>query len=60
MRSIRLRQIGRDGDLGVWESSTRLRIGRQETLEISIDDSSVSRQHAEVVSHQPWLAASGT
>jgi HD-GYP domain-containing protein (c-di-GMP phosphodiesterase class II) len=48
MRSIRLRQIGRDGDLGVWESSARLQIGRQETLEVAIDDSSVSRQHAEV------------
>jgi putative nucleotidyltransferase with HDIG domain len=48
MRSIRLRQIGHDSGDRVWESTTRLRIGRQETLEASIDDSSVSRQHAEV------------
>jgi len=48
MRSIRLRRIGRDGDENVWESTARLRIGRLETLEISVDDSSVSRQHAEV------------
>jgi putative nucleotidyltransferase with HDIG domain len=48
MRSIRLRRISHDGDDSVWESTTRLRIGRLETLEISIDDSSVSRQHAEV------------
>src|SRR5439155_24194706 len=48
MRSIRLRRIGRDGEEKAWESTARLRIGRLETLEISVDDSSVSRQHAEV------------
>ncbi|HLJ96416.1 MAG TPA: HD domain-containing phosphohydrolase [Gemmataceae bacterium] len=48
MRSIRLRRIGRDGEDKAWESSVRLRIGRLETLEISVDDTSVSRQHAEV------------
>jgi putative nucleotidyltransferase with HDIG domain len=32
----------------VWESTTRLRVGRQDTLEIVLDDGSVSRQHAEV------------
>jgi putative nucleotidyltransferase with HDIG domain len=48
MRSIRLRRAGRDGEDQVWESTSRLRIGRLEALEISVDDSSVSRQHAEV------------
>ncbi len=50
MRSIRLRRIGRDGEDKAWESTARLRIGRLETLEISVDDTSVSRQHAEVYS----------
>jgi HD-GYP domain-containing protein (c-di-GMP phosphodiesterase class II) len=55
MRSIRLRRIGRDGQVQTWESATRLRIGRLETLEISIDDSSVSRQHAEIyASNHGW------
>ena len=48
IRSIRLRRAGRDGEDKVWESTSRLRVGRLETLEISVDDSSVSRQHAEV------------
>src|SRR5438552_2656719 len=32
----------------VFESSTRLRIGRHESLEIVLDEGSVSRQHAEI------------
>lgn len=48
VRSIRLRRVGRDGQVQTWQSTTRLRVGRLETLEISVDDSSVSRQHAEV------------
>jgi HD-GYP domain-containing protein (c-di-GMP phosphodiesterase class II) len=47
---IRVRGISSETRDGVWESSTRLRIGRLETLEIVIDDSSVSRSHAEVFS----------
>ena len=46
--SIRLRMIDGENGEKVWESSTRLRIGRQESLEIVLDDSSVSRRHAEV------------
>jgi HD-GYP domain-containing protein (c-di-GMP phosphodiesterase class II) len=45
---IRLRKIDHRGEEGVWESASRLRIGRQETLEIPVNDGSVSRQHAEV------------
>src|SRR5438132_12799238 len=40
--------IDTDSDEQVWESSTRLRIGRQESLEIVTEDGSVSRQHAEI------------
>jgi HD-GYP domain-containing protein (c-di-GMP phosphodiesterase class II) len=55
MRSIRLRRVGRDSEDKVWDSTSRLRIGRLETLEISVDDSSVSRQHAEVfVTSRGW------
>src|SRR3954470_2255898 len=47
-RTIRLR--GMNGPLKgqTWESSDLLRIGRLEALEITLDDSSVSRYHAEV------------
>src|SRR4051812_3142703 len=47
-RTIRLR--GMTGPLKgqTWESSDLLRIGRLEALEIVLDDSSVSRYHAEV------------
>src|SRR5205823_2289398 len=39
-----------------WESDVRLRIGRSTSLEVVIDDPSVSRQHAEIT-HTPrgWL-----
>src|SRR5262249_60854392 len=47
-RSIRLR--GMNGLLKgwAWEASDLLRVGRLEQLEIVLDDSSVSRYHAEV------------
>jgi HD-GYP domain-containing protein (c-di-GMP phosphodiesterase class II)/pSer/pThr/pTyr-binding forkhead associated (FHA) protein len=46
--SIRLRMIDADNAEKVWESATRLRIGRQDCLEIVLDEGSVSRQHAEI------------
>jgi HD-GYP domain-containing protein (c-di-GMP phosphodiesterase class II)/pSer/pThr/pTyr-binding forkhead associated (FHA) protein len=49
-QSIRLRGISSETKSKAWDSSSKLRIGRLETLEIVIDDSSVSRQHAEVFS----------
>ena len=47
-RNIRL--IGMNGAMKgrTWESSDLLRIGRLDPLEITLDDSSVSRYHAEV------------
>jgi putative nucleotidyltransferase with HDIG domain len=45
---IRLRGTGGLIEGKVWESSTQLRMGRLETLEIFLDDNSVSRKHAEV------------
>lgn len=47
-RTIRLRGMSGDIRGRVWESSTLLRIGRLEPLEIVLEDSSVSRYHAEV------------
>jgi len=39
-----------------WESETRLRIGRADSLEVVINDASVSREHAEVVyTPRGWL-----
>ena len=45
---IRLRGISGDVKGKVWESESILRSGRLGTLEIVLDDSSVSRRHAEV------------
>jgi HD-GYP domain-containing protein (c-di-GMP phosphodiesterase class II) len=45
---IRLRGINGLVEGKIWESSEVLRAGRLETLEIVLDDSSVSRRHAEV------------
>lgn len=45
---IRLRMIMQNMDPKVWESKTRLRIGRLKSLEIAVEDGSVSRHHAEV------------
>ena len=47
-RRIRLRGINGDVEGRVWESDTILRAGRLATLEIVLDDTSVSRRHAEV------------
>jgi len=54
-RRIRLRGINGDIEGKVWESETVLRAGRLATLEIVLDDNSVSRRHAEVkVSANGW------
>jgi putative nucleotidyltransferase with HDIG domain len=47
-RRIRLRGINGDVEGQFWESATLLRAGRLATLEIVLDDSSVSRRHAEI------------
>ena len=47
-RRIRLRGINGDIEGKVWESEQVLRAGRLATLEIVLDDTSVSRRHAEV------------
>ena len=45
---IRLRGINGDVEGKIWESETQLRAGRLASLEMVLDDSSVSRRHAEV------------
>src|SRR5512145_1157800 len=47
-RGIRLRGINGEIEGKVWESDAILRTGRLNTLEIVLDDTSVSRRHAEV------------
>lgn len=47
-RRIRLRGINGDVEGKQWESETILRAGRLATLEIVLEDSSVSRRHAEI------------
>ncbi len=47
-RRIRLRGINGDVEGKVWESDSILRAGRLATLEVVLDDTSVSRRHAEV------------
>jgi HD-GYP domain-containing protein (c-di-GMP phosphodiesterase class II) len=47
-RHIRLRGINGDVEGMVWEGDALLRAGRLATLEIVLDDSSVSRRHAEL------------
>ncbi len=52
---IRLRAVTGAVKGQVWESSDRLRIGRQEPAEVRLEDASVSRQHAEVtLSARGW------
>jgi putative nucleotidyltransferase with HDIG domain len=52
---IRLRLIDQATGDKSWESSSRLRIGRLKSLEIALDESSVSRTHAEVfVTPRGW------
>jgi putative nucleotidyltransferase with HDIG domain len=52
---IRLRGISGEIKGQVWESDTILRAGRLGSLEIALDDSSVSRKHAEVWSGDDGL-----
>src|SRR5438105_15715460 len=54
---IRLRGISDDVKGKVWESDSILRAGRLGSLEIVLDDSSVSRRHAEIRFQPPqgWL-----
>jgi putative nucleotidyltransferase with HDIG domain len=47
-RRIRLRGINGDVEGKTWDSHTVLRAGRLATLEIVLEDSSVSRRHAEI------------
>ncbi len=49
-RKIRLRGVNGVVDGRTWESETFLRAGRLNTLELVLDDASVSRRHAEVKS----------
>jgi putative nucleotidyltransferase with HDIG domain len=51
-RHIRVRGINGEVDGLVWENETILRVGRLASLEIVLDDSSVSRRHAEI-KHSP-------
>jgi len=50
-RILRLRGISGPTKGRVWESDALLRAGRLATLEIVLDDTSVSRKHAEVACH---------
>lgn len=47
-RGIRLRGINGEIEGKIWNSDQLLRVGRLATLEIVLDDSSVSRRHAEI------------
>jgi pSer/pThr/pTyr-binding forkhead associated (FHA) protein len=47
-RRIRLRGISGDVEGKLWESDAMLRAGRLSTLEVVLDDASVSRRHAEL------------
>ena len=54
-RRIRLRGVNGDIEGKIWESDSVLRAGRLESLEIVLDDTSVSRRHAEIrASDQGW------
>jgi putative nucleotidyltransferase with HDIG domain len=55
MGRIRLRGINGNHQGQVWESETLLRAGRLGSLEVVLDDESVSRRHAEISrSKQGW------
>jgi putative nucleotidyltransferase with HDIG domain len=52
---IRLKGVNGDLEGKVWESDRLLRTGRLESLEVVLDDASVSRRHAEVrVTEAGW------
>jgi putative nucleotidyltransferase with HDIG domain len=54
-RRIRLRGANGDIEGKIWESDSLLRTGRLESLEIVLDDTSVSRRHAEIrATDQGW------
>src|SRR5271167_2922000 len=54
-RRIRIRGINGDIEGKMWESESLLRAGRLATLEMVLDDTSVSRRHAEIRSTpQGW------
>jgi putative nucleotidyltransferase with HDIG domain len=54
-QGIRLRGINGEYEGKVWEAESLLRAGRLSTLEIVLDDSSVSRRHAEVcITDKGW------
>jgi putative nucleotidyltransferase with HDIG domain len=54
-RRIRLRGINGDVEGKTWDSDALLRAGRLATLEIVLEDSSVSRRHAEIrATEQGW------
>ncbi len=48
-RHIRLRGVTGTVKGRIWESSQKVRVGRQDSVEVHLDDASVSRQHAEIV-----------
>lgn len=47
-RTIRLRGISDPYKGRIWESTSRIRVGRLASFEIALEDNSVSRKHAEV------------
>ncbi len=54
-RHIRLRGVNGPTKGNVWDSPALLRVGRVDTLEVVLDDNSVSRHHAEVrVTDRGW------
>jgi HD-GYP domain-containing protein (c-di-GMP phosphodiesterase class II)/pSer/pThr/pTyr-binding forkhead associated (FHA) protein len=57
-RRIRLRAVGSKLESNKnWEADRFLRIGRMEGLEVVIDDTSISRRHAEIAfTQQEWVA----
>src|ERR1700730_17802983 len=57
-RRIRLRAIGPKVDKDKkWEADRLLRIGRLENLEVVLDDTSISRRHAEIAyMEEGWSA----
>src|SRR5260370_37408183 len=57
-RRIRLRAVGSKLERNKnWEADRFLRIGRMEGMEVVIDDTSISRRHAEIAfTQQEWVA----
>jgi HD-GYP domain-containing protein (c-di-GMP phosphodiesterase class II) len=54
-RRIRLRGVNGDIEGRIWEAQNLLRVGRLESLEIALDDTSVSRNHAVIrISDRGW------